>query len=540
MSTRALVANALVQVLFERRSLSAVLPQCLAQVPLTAKGASERALAQEMCYGVLRWQPRLAAILKHLMRKPLKDRDANVHTLLLLGLYQLIYMRTPDHAAVTETVSAAKALNKAWASGLVNAVLRGYVRDAPRIAAEVDCDEAAAFAHPTWLLNAIKTAWPQQWQAIATANNQHPPMTLRVNAQHMDRTAYLQALHAAGIEARTALHTSHGITLAQPVDVERLPGFQDGWVSVQDAAAQLAAALINAPGRTPQCGERSLPASLPPATLVLPCTSQDAQEPPQPGQRSLPASLNPSLRSPAMCMDAQVPWAQDARRAGCPSAASAWMHMSSQERPTLVHPVRRLLDACAAPGGKTAHILESQPGIALTALDNDGQRLNRVRETLQRLGLAEPAHVRQGDGLVQVRQGDAAAPVAWWDGLPFDSILLDAPCSATGVIRRHADIKYLRRAEDITALAEQQARILEALWPLLRPEKEGGGMLLYATCSILPQENQQQMIRFLANHPDAHEQPITAGWGRPVEVGRQVLPGEDAMDGFYYAQLIKR
>ena len=454
MSTRALAANALAQVLFERRSLNAVLPQCLAQISLTDtdtianKGAGERALAQEMCYGVLRWQPRLTAILGHLMHKPLKDRDANIHALLLLGLYQLIYMRTPNHAAVTETVSATKALNKVWASGLVNAVLRGYVRDAQHLATEVDRDEAVACAHPAWLLNAIKVAWPTvasdilpqaPWQAIVAANNQRPPMTLRVNARHMDRAAYLQALHAVDIEAHAAPHTSHGITLTQPVDVGRLPGFKDGWVSVQDAAAQLAASLINAP---------------------------------QVGQR--------------------------------------------------------VLDACAAPGGKTAHILELQPGIALTALDNDDQRLNRVRETLQRLGL-------DIDGSARVRQGDAATPATWWDGEPFDCILLDAPCSATGVIRRHADIKYLRRPEDIATLAEQQARILEALWPLLR----SGGMLLYVTCSILPQENQQQIIRFLAAHPDAREQLICADWGRPVEVGRQVLPGEDAMDGFYYAQLIK-
>lgn len=490
MSTRALAANALVQVLFERRSLSAVLPQCLAQIHLADERAGERALAQEMCYGVLRWQPRLTAILGHLMRKPLKERDANVHTLLLLGLYQLIYMRTPNHAAVTETVSAVKVLNKAWASGLVNAVLRGYVRDAQRITAEVDSDEAAACAHPAWLLNAIKAAWPapvasgilplatlvrrtgcpsavsagtranrhpctSQWQAIVSANNQHPPMTLRVNARHMDRAAYLQTLQAVGIQADAALHTSHGVTLTQPVDVERLPGFKDGWISVQDAAAQLAAPLLNV----------------------------------QAGQR--------------------------------------------------------VLDACAAPGGKTAHILELQPEIMLTALDNDGLRLKRVHETLQRLNLS--AHMQQGDGRIQLRQADAATPATWWDGVPFDCILLDAPCSATGVIRRHADIKYLRRPEDIAALAEQQARILEALWPLLRPAQapqkdlpeRSGGVLLYATCSILPQENQQQITQFLARHPDAREQLICADWGRPVEVGRQVLPGEDGMDGFYYAQLIK-
>lgn len=475
MNARALAANTLAQVLFERRSLSVALPQCLAQLPLahtstsTQKGAGEHALVQEMCYGVLRWQPRLTAILAHLMRKPLKERDANIHTLLLLGLYQLIYMRTPNHAAVTETVSAAKALNKAWASGLINAVLRSYVRDAERIATTVDCDDVAAFAHPAWLLNAFKTAWPAPhmstqaqgsparplWQTIATANNQRPPMTLRVNTQKMNRDAYLQALQTAGIEAHAALHTSHGITLAQPMDVERLPGFSDGWVSVQDAAAQLAAPLL---------------------------VTQ-----------------------------------------GCGSAQHC------------------VLDACAAPGGKTAHLLEllfatpAAANMALTALDNDEQRLKRVHETLQRLGLNDHAQIMQGNSRIQLRQGDAAAPSTWWDGNPFDCILLDAPCSASGVIRRHADIKYLRQPADISALAEQQTRILEALWPLLRP----GGMLLYVTCSILPEENQQQITRFLAAHPDAREQPICADWGRPVEAGRQILPGEDAMDGFYYAHLIK-
>lgn len=433
MSARTVAATVLAQVLNRRHSLSTVLPPVLAKL----HPPTERALAQEMCYGMLRWYPRLAVVLDSLLDKPLKARDADVRCLLLLGLYQLIYMRIPDHAAVTETVAAAKALGKPWASGLVNAILRGFLRDRDRLLAEADRDETVAAAHPAWLLEEIKAAWPDDWRAIIAANNQRPPMTLRVNAreQQVRRDDYLAKLAQAGMTASPAPHATHGVILDQPVDVERLPGFGTGEVSVQDAAAQLAAMLLD------------------------------------------------------------------------------------------VRPGQRVLDACAAPGGKTAHLLELQPDIDLTALDSDAGRLRRVEENLRRLRL----HAR-------VIQGDAALPDAWWDGAPFDRILLDAPCSATGVIRRHPDIKILRRPEDIDALAQTQTRILEALWPLLKP----GGMLLYATCSILPQENEQRITRFLAGHADAAEQVTGAAWGRPVSAGRQILPGEDDMDGFFYSCVQKQ
>ncbi|MDX1252727.1 MAG: 16S rRNA (cytosine(967)-C(5))-methyltransferase RsmB [Gammaproteobacteria bacterium] len=435
MNARTAAAAVLAQIVSQGSSLSTALPPVLAKL----RAPAERALAQELCFGAVRWYPRLTVVLDSLLDKPLKARDADVRCLMLLGLYQIIHMRIPDHAAVTETVAAAKTLGKPWASGLVNAILRGFLRDRDRLLFEADRDEAAATAHPAWLLEEIKAAWPDDWRAIIAANNQRPPMTLRVNArqkeQRVRRDDYLAKLAQTGMTASPAPHTTHGVILDQPVDVERLPGFGAGEVSVQDAAAQLAAMLLD------------------------------------------------------------------------------------------VRPGQRVLDACAAPGGKTAHLLELQPDIDLIALDSDAVRLRRVEENLRRQRL----HAR-------VIQGDAALPDAWWDGAPFDRILLDAPCSATGVIRRHPDIKMLRRPEDINALAQTQARILEALWPLLRP----GGMLLYATCSILPQENEQQMTRFLATHADAVERVIDATWGRPVSAGRQILPGEDDMDGFFYSCVQKQ
>lgn len=430
MKSRTAAAKVLAQVLGKGRSLGGILAPALAQL----RKDGERALAQEMCYGVLRWYPRLAALVERLLSKPLKERDADVRSLLLLGLYQIIYMRVPDHAAVTETVAAARDLGKPWAGGLVNAVLRNYLRDSAPLLEEVDQNEAAALAHPAWLLELFKNAWPRDWQAIVRANNQRPPMALRVNARHMERDAYIRLLVDAGIAACPALHATHGVILEQPTDVERLPGFNEGWVSVQDSAAQLAATLLGV----------------------------------QPGQR--------------------------------------------------------VLDACAAPGGKAAHILESQPDIDLTALDNDAARLKRVDGNLRRLQLQ-----------ARLIEGDAAQPAAWWDGVMYDRILLDAPCSATGVIRRHPDIKILRRPDDIAALAELQGRMLQVLWPLLKP----GGMFLYATCSILPQENEQQITRLLMAQTDACEKAIDASWGNPREAGRQILPGENGMDGFYYACLQK-
>jgi 16S rRNA (cytosine967-C5)-methyltransferase len=397
--------------------------------------ARERALAQDLCYGVLRWWPRLEAITSALMSKPLKDRDTDIRCIILAALYQLLYTRIPPHAAVGEAVSLTVGLGKPWARALVNAVLRRFQRERAIVLAGVDRDEAAALAYPRWLLDLLKSAWTADWERIARAGNERPPMCLRVNLRRGGRDEYLRELAAAGIAAAIHPHGAAALVLEQPLEVERLPGFVDGRVSVQDAAAQLAAVLLAA----------------------------------QPGER--------------------------------------------------------VLDACAAPGGKTAHILELQPGMAaLLAVDRDPVRLERVRENLDRLDLA-----------AELVCADAAAPGTWWDGRSFDRILLDAPCSGTGVLRRHPDIKRLRRETDIAPLAEQQERLLDAAWCLLRP----GGMLLYSTCSIIPEENDAQITRFLARHTDASERRLEGRWGRAMSAGRQILPGEDGMDGFYYACLDK-
>lgn len=426
---RAAAARVLAEVVAGGRSLSDVLPPAL--VVLAAR---DRALAQELCYGTLRLLPRLRVLLDRLLDRPLKERDADVDALLLIGLYQLGHLAVPPHAAVSATVAAARLLGKPWAAGLVNAVLRRYGRERPALDAAVAADPQARHAHPAWLLERLRAVWPADWEAVAAAGNAHPPLTLRVNRLRITTEEYRARLAAEGRAAVPHPHAPDALTLAQPCPVEALPGFTAGLFSVQDAAAQLAAPLLR----------------------------------PQPGQR--------------------------------------------------------VLDACAAPGGKTAHLLETCPTCEVVALDQDARRLTRVAENLTRLGLAADAVV-----------GDAGNPAAWWDGRPFERILLDAPCSATGVIRRHPDIKVLRRPDDIARLAAEQERLLAALWPLLAP----GGILVYATCSVLPEENRERITAFLQGQHDSHEIPIAVAWGRSADPGRQILPGEDAMDGFYYACLTK-
>ena len=383
---------------------------------------------------MLRYYPRLAYLAAQLLNKPLKRKDLDVHQLILIGLYQLIYLKVPAHAAVAETVAVTRLLGKDWAAGLVNALLRSFQRGAEHLLAQANADPVARYAHAPWWLTQLQSDWPTHWQNILDANNQRPPMTLRVNAQRGSRDDYAALLQAAGIIAHPVAYAPQALTLEKPVDVAQLPGFSDGATSVQDAAAQLAAPMLN---------------------------------------------LVPGLR---------------------------------------------VLDACAAPGGKTAHLLESEPRLQVQALDSDAQRLTRVRDTLTRLHLT-----------AVLRHGDAASPQYWWDGKPFDRILLDAPCSGSGVIRRHPDIKLLRSAQDIVTLAQQQRRLLDALWPLLAQ----GGILLYATCSVLMAENQHNLAQFLAAHTDAREQAIAADWGHAQSPGRQLLPGENGMDGFYYARLMK-
>jgi 16S rRNA (cytosine967-C5)-methyltransferase len=422
----------LVQILGQGRTLT----NCLAEAFEIVADPRDRSLAQELCYGVLRWLPQLDAILQRRLKRPLAGRHLDVRAALLLGLYQLMHTRIPAHAAVAETVALAEIHRKPWAKKLINGVLRGYLRNRDPIMAELRQRPEALYAHPRWLLEATQRAHPQHWESILLENNKRPPMTLRVNARRNDRSTYLKQLAAAGIDAHATRHTTHGITLAVPSDVEAVAGFTDGLVSVQDGAAQLAAPLLDL----------------------------------KPGQR--------------------------------------------------------VLDACAAPGGKTAHMLESEPHLApLLAIDHDSQRLERIGKTLRRLDL-------QADIIL----GDALLAQTWWNGIPFERILLDAPCSATGVIRRHPDIKVFRRPDDISHLVNHQGKLLEALWPLLAP----GGLLLYATCSVLSQENTEQIAHFLAQHPDARERMIDAPWGYSVSPGRQILPGADEMDGFFYALLEKQ
>ena len=431
MSTRATAALLLQQVIYHGDSLTDALQQTAAQ----AVPATEQALLRDICFGALRWHERLSAILAQLVSKPLKAADKDLECLLRVGLYQLIYQRTPDHAAVNETVKAVKKLRKQWAEKLVNGVLRRFLRERDNLLVQADQQATARYAFPAWLLQRLQTAWVNDWENIVQASNTHAPMTLRVNARKATTAAYLQQLQAAEFDADTIAAVPSALQLHKAANVEQLPDFAHGAVSVQDAAAQLAAFLL------------------------------DCQ------------------------------------------------------------PNMRVLDACAAPGGKTGHLLEHTPDLQLTALDSSANRLQRVAENLHRLQL--PAQ------LVAADAGDVAS---WWDGKPFERILLDAPCSATGVIRRHPDIKVLRRDTDIAALQHEQARLLRSLWQTLQE----GGLLLYATCSILPEENSQQIARFMAEQHDAVHLPIEDDWGHALPFGRQILPGNAGMDGFYYALLQKQ
>ncbi len=397
-------------------------------------GALPTPALRETTLGTLRWQPRLDALVDLMLERPLKGRDRALRVLLWVALYQLGHMRRPAHAVVAEAVEAAAGLGRPWAKGLVNALLRRYGREREALEAALG-SEAARLAHPPWLLEAFRRAWPEDWEAIARAGNRRPPMTLRVHAGRISRQAYLERLAGAGLPARPHARAPRALVLERPVPVTRLPGFAEGLVSVQDAAAQLAAPLLD----------------------------------PRPGQR--------------------------------------------------------VLDACAAPGGKAAHLLEAQPDLELLALDADAARAERLRGTLARLGLT-----------ARVRVADAGAPADWWDGRSFHRILLDAPCTGTGVIRRHPDIKLLRRPGDAAALAAGQRRLLEALWPLLAP----GGKLVYATCSVLPEEGEAQIAAFLARHADARAAAPAWPFARRLGQGVQILPGTEEMDGFYYACLEKR
>ena len=413
---------------FTGQSLAQALPPMLERVP-----PRDRALLQQLCYGTLRNFHYLQGLLQQLLSKPMKDKDRDVQALLLVGLYQLSDTRIPDHAAVAATVDATRGLKKNWARGLSNAILRRYLREKESLATQLT--QAQLDSHPNWLHREIQNQWPEQAEQVLATNNEQPPLVLRVNSRHGSRAQYLARLTELDIAARAGSLSPQAIYLEEPRDVTTLPGFNEGHISVQDEAAQLAAPLLN----------------------------------PQPGEH--------------------------------------------------------ILDACAAPGGKTCHILETEPAVArLYAADIEPDRLQRVTENLQRLGLD-----------AQTLTMDCSKPDDSLQPAGFDRILVDAPCSASGVIRRHPDIKLLRRADDIPALAQQQLAILAGLWPLLKP----GGTLLYVTCSILEAENDEVIDAFVSTNDDANLQILDQPWGIATAAGRQLLPEQQGTDGLFFARLSK-
>jgi 16S rRNA (cytosine967-C5)-methyltransferase len=405
------------------------LDESLAQASVPPADAG---LLRALAYGVLRERTLLAALAAQMLQKSL-SRDPEAEALLLTGLFQLRSMRVPPHAAVSETVDAVESLRKPWARGLINAVLRRYLRERETLESKLPSDPAVRHSHPEWLVAALKRDWPQDWEAILAADQQAGPLTLRVNRRQIAPDAYREQLAASAMAAETVEATPEALVLAEAHAVEKIPGFADGRASVQDASAQLAAQLLD---------------------------------------------LQPGLQ---------------------------------------------VLDACAAPGGKAAHILELAD-VELLAIDNDAARLQKVQSNLDRLKLK-----------ATLLKADATRPSTWTQNRTFDRILLDAPCSGTGVIRRHPDIKWLRRPEDIPQMAAVQLRLLHMLWPLLKP----GGVLLYATCSTLSEEGVGVAQRFLSAQPEAEESKIEADWGEACAAGRRIAPG-GAFDGFYYARLRKR
>ncbi len=391
--------------------------QSLAEGMIAKVDSQARPAVQDLVYSTLRSYGRGDYFLSRLLTRPLAVLE--IHTLLLAALYRLESRPEAVHTVVDQAVVAAGELEGGRLKALVNGVLRNFLRQQASLIAEVETVDVARFQHPAWWLERLQRAWPKDWQRIAEAGNQPPPMALRVNLRKTTPPAYLAELEKAGIPARIQGETA--ILLASPQAVERLPGFADGLVSVQDPGAQRAAALLDL-------------------------------------------------------------------------AAGS-----------------RVLDACAAPGGKTAHLLE-RSDLDLLALDLKASRCRRIEENLLRLGLT-----------ANIKVADCIKRDTWWDNEPFDAILADVPCTASGVVRRNPDAKWLRREEDIASFAATQARILDSLWIVLRP----GGKFLYATCSVFPAENSQQIARFLKRQP-------TARLGHQ----EQILP-DAGHDGFFYALLEK-
>lgn len=408
------------------RNLTLALPDALRNYPNATP--QQRGAAADLSYGTLRFYGEVNAYLEKLLEKPLSN--AHITALLLVAIYQLLHDKADDFTVVNQAVKAAGDAKPRWAKGLVNGVLRNYLRQKEALAEKLKTDEVANFSYPQWWINKLKSQYPSAWQAILATGNAHPPMTLRVNAQKSNAEEYCQLL------ARLAVEATHlggqAVMLTKPIPVEQIAGFADGVVSVQDYGAQLAAHLLD---------------------------------------------LKKGLR---------------------------------------------VLDACCAPGGKTGHILELA-SVPLTALDNDASRLNRVASNLARLQL-----------VADLKVGDAAT---YQDERRFDRILADVPCTASGIVRRHVDIKWLRREADIASFTRQQAAILANLWQLLAK----GGKLLYVTCSIFNEENQQQIDLFLQKNTDATQLPLllTEDIDENIQIAHGQLIPTYEHDGLFYALLQK-
>jgi 16S rRNA (cytosine967-C5)-methyltransferase len=434
-SARSLAAHAVARLLREGVTLDAALKDAL-----VGADAKLHSSVRSLGYGAVRGYFRHEAILGKLLSTPVRSLDFLVRALLSVALYELEDERTPQYAVVDAAVQTAKATDAVRASGLINAVLRRYLRERKTVDAEIASRPATRHAAPIWLADRFRADWPVRWTQLLAASDSHAPMWLRVNSRLKTTAEYLGQLQQAGIGARAEERVPYAIMLDSPCDVHELPGFSEGVVSVQDLGAQCVAFLMD---------------------------------------------LAPGLR---------------------------------------------VLDACAAPGGKTALIAEREPSLKkLVAVDIDPHRLSRVRENLSRGNLS-----------AEVLTGDATAPAKWWDGELFDRILLDAPCSGLGVIRRHPDIRLRKSPSDIDKLPALQGRLLKAAWDLLAP----GGRLVYVTCTVTRSENRDVIAAFLSGRPGASNVPQAwegwPGFGEADEFGRQILPGEAGADGFYYAALTKQ
>jgi 16S rRNA (cytosine967-C5)-methyltransferase len=423
--TRALAAQALADVALRGMSLREAIEQKAPRL----RDPRDRALLMALLSDGARWWLRFDAALDRLLDKPLRQKEPQVHALMVLGLVQLEVLQLQDYAAVAATVEATRALNRPRLAGLVNAILRRWQRERVDLLAALDTKPQTRYAMPPWLVKTIATDWPAQQDAVLADSNREPPLMLRANRRRVTREALLEQLRADGYTADAHPWLADGIVLPHSSDVTRMPGFAQGLFAVQDGAAQVAADIAD------------------------------------------------------------------------------------------IRPGMRVLDACAAPGGKACHVLE-RADISLTALEFDATRATRIRQNLDRLGLQAELCV-----------GDAGDPSSWWDGKPFDRILIDAPCSATGVLRRRPDVRLHRRASDIAPLAAQQQRILSALWPLLAP----GGRLIYITCSLLRAENEAVVEGFFAERDDAKAIPLQLPVGQAAATGWQILPGDGDLDGMYYA-----